>query len=259
MDQETVYIYVLGTAGSGKSSFCKAFSEWASIQGFSTATVNLDPGAEKIPYEPDVDIRDWIKLTEIMKEHDLGPNGAQVVAADMVALNLKEIQEVCSSFRVDYVLVDTPGQIELFAFRSSSKITMGSLAPGRSSMVFLYDPILSSSPSGIISQFLLGAIVQFRFPVPMISALSKVDILDEERLDFILNWVENPEELHEAAMMEAPSMEREMGINLYRTIEELSVFSNLTPISNTDLIGFEDLYDKVQEIFMGGEDLQPFG
>src|SRR2546422_389825 len=82
-------VYLIGTAGSGKTTFTHAFRTWMQSQGLDAITVNLDPGAERLPYDPEVDIRDWIRLEEIMDEQGLGPNGAQVVAADMLALNAK--------------------------------------------------------------------------------------------------------------------------------------------------------------------------
>ena len=71
-------IYFIGTAGSGKSSLVSAFQEWMTLQGLDCITVNLDPGVEFMPYEPDVDIRDWVRVGEVMRDYGLGPNGAQI-------------------------------------------------------------------------------------------------------------------------------------------------------------------------------------
>mgnify|MGYP001597699159 CR=1 FL=1 len=76
-------LYFIGTAGCGKSTMVYAFHEWMDSQGLDTVTVNLDPGAEQLLYSPDIDVRDWIRLSEVMEEHGLGPNGAQVLAADL--------------------------------------------------------------------------------------------------------------------------------------------------------------------------------
>ena len=45
--------------------------------------VNLDPAVSFLPYTPQIDIRDKIKIKKLMKSHKLGPNGAI-----MTALNL---------------------------------------------------------------------------------------------------------------------------------------------------------------------------
>ena len=112
-----IHIYFVGTAGSGKSTLTHAFNEWCHRQGYDSIAVNLDPGVKKIPYSPEIDVREWISLEEVMKEYNLGPNGAQIVCADMLALNVKELEERLGEYRVDYVLFDTPGQLELFVFR----------------------------------------------------------------------------------------------------------------------------------------------
>jgi len=87
-------LYFVGTAGSGKTTMVGAFATWLNSQGLDCIKVNLDPGVDQLPYEPDVDIRDWISVPEIMKEQGLGPNGAQIAAADMLALNAGEVAEV---------------------------------------------------------------------------------------------------------------------------------------------------------------------
>ena len=75
-----VNIYFVGTAGSGKSSLVYAFQQWMTLEGLDCITINLDPGAEFIPYVPDIDIRDWVKVSEVMEDYGLGPNGAQMFA-----------------------------------------------------------------------------------------------------------------------------------------------------------------------------------
>jgi GTPase SAR1 family protein len=87
-----INLYFIGSAGSGKSSLTGAFHGWMENQKYNTITVNLDPGIENAPYVPDVDIRDWIKLNDVMKEYGVGPNGAQIIAADLLALNIDEMK-----------------------------------------------------------------------------------------------------------------------------------------------------------------------
>ena len=64
--KEEIFIFFIGTAGSGKSTLTSNFHDWIKLRGIDSIIVNLDPGAENLPYKPDVDIRDWIKLSEIM-------------------------------------------------------------------------------------------------------------------------------------------------------------------------------------------------
>lgn len=102
------YIFFVGTAGSGKSTLVGAYKQWLDDQGVDSIVVNLDPGADALPYAADVDIREWINLEETMREYNLGPNGAQIVAADLMAANISKMTQIIGTYGCDYVLVDTP-------------------------------------------------------------------------------------------------------------------------------------------------------
>ena len=84
-------LFVVGTAGAGKSSLVTSFQRWARFLDIDVLAVNLDPGAERVHYDPEFDVRDLISLSEVMDEYDLGPNGAQILAADLVASQAEEV------------------------------------------------------------------------------------------------------------------------------------------------------------------------
>ncbi|MEM3934590.1 MAG: ATP/GTP-binding protein, partial [Thermoplasmatales archaeon] len=132
-------VFFVGTAGSGKSTMVNSFKDWLVGLNYDAITVNLDPGAEFLPYEPDVDVRESISLEDVMAQYNLGPNGAQIVAADLLVNEVGEIIERIESFDSDYVLIDTPGQLELFAFRQSSSMLVESFGIDSSAIVYLLD------------------------------------------------------------------------------------------------------------------------
>jgi len=99
MKQE-IFLYLIGTAGSGKSTLAHTFKQWTNVHGIDSVVVNLDPGAENLPYSPDVDIRDWISLKEIMDDHGLGPNGAQVACADLIAMNMMMLKKAFNPLKL---------------------------------------------------------------------------------------------------------------------------------------------------------------
>jgi GTPase SAR1 family protein len=250
-------VYFLGTAGAGKSSLVAAYDRWCKQHGLSTVLVNLDPGAEKLPYTPDVDIRDYVKLSEIMEEHGLGPNGAQVAAADMIALNLEEVQAELSGYRADQVLVDTPGQVELFLFRQSGKHIVSSLNPGRSVLACLIDPFLGRTASGFASQMMLGATILFRFQEPMLFLLSKADRIDPESLATIKAWAADPDALESDILGEEPGMDREMAAHVSRLLAVMGVGSHLVPTSSADGTGMDDVYAMLQSVVGQAEESTP--
>jgi len=251
-----IFVYMVGTAGSGKSSLTASFHEWCIRQEFDAITVNLDPGVDKLPYTPDIDIREWISLDEVMKEYNLGPNGAQVVCADMVALNAKEVEERIKGYRTDYVLVDTPGQLELFVFRSTGRVIVEQLDINHSILAFVIDPALATTPTNFVSQLMLSAITQFRMSVPLVNILSKIDIVDNGALSMILEWGKNTEKLYGDLMVKSPSMYYQLSEGMMAVIREMEAHTALIPISNETLEGMEDFYTAIQNTFMGGEDLE---
>ena len=255
-----VKIYALGTAGSGKSTFVTAMAEWMEKNGFRVSIVNLDPGAEETPYEADVDIREWITLSQVMKEHGLGPNGAQVAAADMIALHIEEIRNSLERTVHDYALIDTPGQLELFAFRESSTYIVERLGQEDAMLAFIFDPVLSKTPDGFASLLMLSSTVYFRFYLPFINLLGKSDTLSTEELDRILGWGESQNALYNDLSLEK-GMKANMSFEVFKALELLGAHRKLTAISAFEMDVFEDgfreIYYTAQQVFGAGEDLEP--
>ncbi len=249
-------LFVVGPAGSGKSTFTAAFREWMLKNEYDVVTVNLDPGAETLPYNPDVDIRDIMDLSSIMNEYGLGPNGAQIVAADMIANFVEELKNEVENYEADYVLYDTAGQIELFAFRAASKFIVDSIGGKNSMLAFLFDPALAKTPSGFISLLMLSSSIYFRFYTPFINILSKVDIIEDRELENIANWGREWNLLYDALLRENPGMSKELSIELFKALENIDAFRTLIPTSARMLYGYEDVYSVIQLTFAGGEDLE---
>jgi GPN-loop GTPase len=253
-DVENLFLYLVGTAGSGKTRLTAAMQRWATEHSLDAITVNLDPGAETLPYTPDVDIREWIRLADIMEEHSLGPNGAQVVAADLLALRSDEILGEIESFRTDYVLLDTPGQTELFVYREAGRHLVERLAPERTALAFLVDPFLARDPASFVTQMTLAATTQFRFRVPMLNILTKADMLQEVEVDRIVQWLETPDELREALDATEKGMFTQLNRSLLQLLEEMGTYTTLTPVSSETFAGLDDVYSFLQGAFASSED-----
>ncbi len=256
MGEDHLLLYFVGTAGSGKTSLTAAFQRWMQRQGYNVTLLNLDPGVDVLPYEPDIDIRDWVSLPQVMEEYDLGPNGAQVVAADLLALNIGKVSEVLEGLSEDYVLVDTPGQIELFAFRESSERILEALGD-RHALAFCIDPILARKASSLATQLLLSLTVQFRLQAPSFDLLTKADLLSDEEVARIIQWSAQPESFYDAIGNDSSNPLTPLSQGILRTLESTAAGFHLTPVSATHEDGLADLYSQIQAIFFGGEDLEP--
>ena len=258
-------LFVVGTAGAGKSSLVTAFQRWARFLEIDALTINLDPGAERVHYDPEFDVRDLISLSEVMDRYDLGPNGAQILAADLVASQAFDIMDELEGLHGDMLVIDTPGQVELFAFREASNHLVDVLGQGRAALVFLFDPMLSQTPSGFVSQMLLSNIVQFRLALPTANFLSKADLLEPEVLEKILEWGERLDVL-EADLYEesanrlqadiATGQRVEFAIAQLRTMQDASIIPGLIPLSSEHEEGLADVLTFVQGIYGGMADMR---
>jgi GPN-loop GTPase len=255
--EEPGTVYFTGTAGAGKTTFVRTFAEWMRSTGYDATVVNLDPGLEDTTFEPDVDVREWVRLAEIQDEYGLGPNGAQVAAADMIALKIFEIKQAIQELKADYVLVDTPGQVELFAFREASKAIVDALSGDRSTIAFLFDPALARNPGGFVSLSMLSATVEFRFRLPMVNLLAKSDVLTPAQLEEVIGWSETPDRLYEAVTRDSPTPDVQLSTELFRAIETMGPLLGLVPTSAKEGTGMDAFYQSCQRVFGGGEDLEP--
>ncbi len=249
-------LFVTGPAGTGKSTLCGALKEWFIKQEYDVAVVNLDPpGSEFVPYEPDVDVREIISLPDVMSEFNLGPNGgAQIVASDLMLENVDKMQEYLSEFNDYYVIFDTPGQIELFAFRQGSPMLVDKLSGGRAMLAFVTDAVLSTSPSGLVSQMMLYGSVFSRFYKPMLYIVNKTDLIGEDDLDEIKTWFNDSEELRNALFEERQEMLKDYLSGVITALQDSGMFSEIIPVSSRDFTGLEDIYSKMSLFFEGGAD-----
>ena len=172
-----------------------------------------------------------------------------------VSLTDSDLLKSIDSFKSDYILIDTPGQLELFVFRESGKYTIEFLNPERSVICYLLDPILARTASGFVSQLLLSITTNFRLHSPQINVLSKADLLSDKDLEIIKKWSDGTDEIYGAITTEEASIYREMSEAISRLIQEFGGHTQLIPTSKNELSGIEDLYTNIQLQFEGGEDL----
>jgi GTPase SAR1 family protein len=257
MEQNPINIFFVGTAGSGKTALTQAFYEWLKERGIDVALVNLDPGVELLPYSPDVDVREWVNVSEVMEKYGVGPNGAQILSADLIAVKFREIKKVLDEFKSTYVLFDTPGQMELFTFRQASKVVLETLNEKNSFLAFLFDPVLSSTPSGFVSLLMLSASIQFRFATPFLNILSKSDLIGEDKINAVVKWSKDLSALYDSLLSERQGMQNEANIEFFRALEGIGIVSGLIPASSKTYVGLEDVYNVFQQTFFAGEDLSP--
>jgi GTPase SAR1 family protein len=245
--------FVIGTAGSGKSQLTSAFVERMRGEKQKVATLNLDPGVASLPYSPDIDIRDYITIEAVMEEYNLGPNGALLMAADLIAGEIERLKDNIQEMEPDMLIVDTPGQMELFAFRVSGPYIAQTISDDPKAIVYLFDSVFSSNPLNYVSNMLLSAAVHTRFLLPQFHVLSKCDLLSEADLESVIEWSETPQALELAINEKLEGTKRLLSQRMTEVIHDLDLSFPLIPVSAKTNEGLIELNAELERVFTGGE------
>jgi len=248
-----VIVFVIGTAGSGKSLLTASFNEWLKVGKQKAATVNLDPGVLNLPYVPDIDIRDYIDINQIMEEYSLGPNGALVLAADLIAEEAERLGGEIEDLQSDVVIVDTPGQMELFAFRASGPYIANELTKEQKAIIYLFDAVFSFNPLNYVSNMFLSAAVYNRFFFPQLHVLSKCDLLPPEEANRIVEWSADPEALEIVIEEKLSGTRMLLSRDMMQAIYRLGLQFQLIPVSGKTNQGLINLSSALECILTGGE------
>lgn len=247
-------IFVSGTAGSGKSLLSSKLYEYYTKNEVFASILNLDPGVDNLPYTCDIDVRDYVDYVSIMQQYELGPNGAMVIATDLIASKIDDIQNEINQVNPDYLIIDAPGQIELFAYRSSGSFIVENISSDEKTNVFLFDGALITRPVNFVSIALLATSVRLRLNLPTINVLTKTDLIREETKN-ILRWSTNLKTLENAIAEEADGESYSLTTNILRGLNLGGFAQGLIPISNVTEEGFVNLEGALSRILNLGEEV----
>jgi len=248
-------IFISGTAGAGKSLLTSKLHENYTKNGVFAAVLNLDPGVESLPYTCDIDVRDYVDIVSIMQQYDLGPNGALIMANDLIASKIDDIQNEVNRVNPDYLIVDTPGQIELFAYRTSGPFLVENISSEEKTSIFLFDGALITSPVNFVSIALLATSIRLRLNLPSINVLTKTDLIGTKLKD-ILRWTTSLSTLENAISKEADGDTYTLTTNILRGLNLGGFAQGLIPVSNVTGDGFVNLEGALSRILNLGEEVE---
>lgn len=189
---------VIGPAGVGKSSYCKTMQEHARVTKRSLRVANLDPAAEFYNYDASFDIRDLIQLEQVMDEFGYGPNGGLVYCMEFLLQNCDWLQDELDQFGEDeYVILDCPGQVELYSHLPVMKnlAAMLTMWGYRVVSVYLMDALFVLEPAKFVAGCMLSLSCMIQLELPHINVITKCDIADKDAINKVLDmegaWMVN--------------------------------------------------------------------
>ncbi|OBT59591.1 hypothetical protein VE04_00005 [Pseudogymnoascus sp. 24MN13] len=170
---------VVGTAGAGKSTYCDGMQQFMSAIGRKCSVVNLDPANEHTNYTAALDVREIVRLEDIMRDDELGPNGGILYAMEELEHNVEWLEEGLKSLGEDYVIFDCPGQAELFTHHSSLRNIFFHIQKMGYRLVVmnLTDSYCLTLPSLYISNLILSLRAMLQMDLPHLNVLTKIDKL----------------------------------------------------------------------------------
>jgi GTPase SAR1 family protein len=248
-------IFVTGTAGAGKSLLVSKIYEYYTSNGAFAAILNLDPGVENLPYSCDIDVRDHVDIISLMKQYDLGPNGALIMANDLIASKIDKIQDEIANVNPDYLIIDTPGQIELFAYRASGPFLVENLDAEEKVNIFLFDGSLITTPVNFVSIALLATSIKLRLKISTINLITKTDLIGAKMKE-ILQWSTNLKSLETAISDEADGETYTLTTNILRSLNFGGFAQGLIPISSVTGEGMVNLESALSRIINLGEEVE---
>ena len=245
-NMKTINLIVLGMAGSGKTTFVQKLEEEIANKDQESYIINLDPAVMDTLYEPNLDIRDTVKYKEVMVSNNLGPNGAILTCLNLFSTNIDKVISILEhKTDLDFIVTDTPGQLEVFSWSASGKLISDSfslLFP--SILIYIIDMPRCSNPNTFSSNMLYALSIMYKMKLPLLIAFNKVDIAKDSK---VIEWMNDYDSLQKVLKKKDDYMSTFSSslslllVEFYKTIKYVKVSSKTGE-------GFDELIKKCVEI-----------
>ncbi|MGC8911281.1 MAG: ATP/GTP-binding protein [Nitrososphaeria archaeon] len=238
-------IFFLGNAGCGKTRLAYTFTKWLRGDGFRAVVCNLDPAAEYFPYTPEFDIRRYVDARKLMVNEGLGPNGAILLATDMMYRTFKVWFNDILKYDVEFRVFDTPGQLEILLYRDSAVSLISKIGgSGKNVGVFLAEARLVRNPVSLAVLLMQANITKVRLDMPLVLAVSKSDLRLRKDIGRLLS---DCEYLESRIVEEGEGGQKSAAILLCRALAQMPWRQRLVKVSSLKKSGFRSLYEIINE------------
>ncbi len=188
-------------------------------QGQGAYFVNLDPAVHALAYPPNVDIRDTIDYAQVMRQYGLGPNGGILTALNLFTTKFDQVLGILERRAVgaqpqtqtltqqgakdegaasgeakeaereagaeqeqgvSTIILDTPGQIEIFTWSASGSLITSSLLSSSipTLIAYIVDTPRTTSPATFMSNMLYACSILYKCKLPFVLVFNKTDVQD---------------------------------------------------------------------------------
>jgi GTPase SAR1 family protein len=170
-------ILVIGSPGSGKSTFCHGLKQLYAQLRRPCVFINLDPANDSISFTIDYDVRSMVKFEEVSSHEKIGPNATFIRCMELVEENVGRLEEELKKFNQDSLFVfDCPGQVELYTMHPSLKNIIARL-DFRFAVANIVDGCQCQETNSFISLSMLTLQSMLNLGFPQVNFLSKIDLL----------------------------------------------------------------------------------
>ncbi|SHO76541.1 Putative GTPase with a role in biogenesis of RNA pol II and polIII [Malassezia sympodialis ATCC 42132] len=262
-------VLVTGPAGAGKSTFCSSLVTHAHSLGRSIHLFNLDPAAEYFEYEPSIDIRELITLEDVMEEMDLGPNGGLIYCFDYLLNNLDWLENELGNYDNDYLVIDCPGQIELYThFPVIARFVslMQQQFNFRVCATYLLDSHFMDDKAKYFAGVLSAMSAMINLDIPHLNIMTKMDLVYQHDKEGPASYARrkdmerymDPDPLLLADEVHAVTNAKFFELNraIVHLVEDFSMVSFL-PLDLTNEDSIELILSCIDNIVQFGEDEEP--
>lgn len=242
----TLNLIILGMAGSGKTTFVQKLEEVIAEKDKESYIINLDPAVLDTLYEPNLDIRDTIKYKDVMNQNNLGPNGAIITCLNLFATNIHKVVELLDKKEgLDYVVIDTPGQLEVFSWSASGKLISDSFSVTFPTvLIYIVDIPRCNDPNTFASNMLYAISIMYKMRLPLVLVFNKKDVENEKK---VFDWIQDYESLQKALESDSEYISN-FSNSLSLVLQEFYQTIKYVAVSSKTGDGFDELLKKCTEI-----------
>jgi len=233
-------------AGSGKTSFIQRVNSYIHSNGENGYLLNLDPAVSQVPFGANIDIRDTVNYKQVMKEYNLGPNGGILTSLNLFTTKFDQVLDFIEkrSKEVDYILLDTPGQIEIFTWSASGAIITDTLAASYPTVIaYVIDTPRSTSPATFMSNMLYACSIMYKTKLPFIIVFNKTDVVSH---DFAVEWMTDYESFQNALQDNTTYMGSLIN-SMCLMLEEFYNSLKVTGVSAVTGEGMDEFFDSIKD------------